>query len=82
MKQILIGLFAIAAVFNSKQVSAQKKTATTPAPKKKIELPEPYATESVKRNSKVIGWPEGKTPGAPAGFVVTKFADKLNSPRW
>ncbi|MBA4198115.1 MAG: L-sorbosone dehydrogenase [Chitinophaga sp.] len=82
MKQILIGLFAIAAVFNSKQVSAQKKTATTPAPKKKIELPEPYATESVKRNSKVIGWPEGKTPVAPAGFVVTKFADKLNSPRW
>ncbi|MES2371085.1 MAG: sorbosone dehydrogenase family protein [Bacteroidota bacterium] len=64
-------------------VDAQKKPAAKkPEPKKKIELPEPFATESVKRNSKVIGWPEGKTPIAPAGFVVTKFADKLNSPRW
>lgn len=62
---------------------AQKKIIVKkPEPKKKIELPEPFATESVKRNSKVIGWPEGKMPVAPAGFVVTKFADKLNSPRW
>ncbi|MES2330543.1 MAG: sorbosone dehydrogenase family protein [Bacteroidota bacterium] len=63
--------------------TAQKKPAAKKTePKKKIELPEPFATESVKRNSKVIGWPEGKTPVAPAGFMVTKFADKLNSPRW
>jgi glucose/arabinose dehydrogenase len=45
-------------------------------------LPEPYATPSTKKNSKVIGWPEGKTPVAPEGFTVTKYADKLNSPRW
>ena len=45
-------------------------------------LPAPYATTSTKRNSKVIGWPEGKTPVAPAGFTVTKFAGHLNSPRW
>jgi glucose/arabinose dehydrogenase len=47
-----------------------------------VNLPEPFATPAVKKNSKVIGWPEGKTPVAPEGFVVTKFADKLNSPRW
>lgn len=55
----------------------QKKNNT-----KKIQLPEPYATPATKRNSKVIGWPEGKTPVAPEGFVVTKYADKLSSPRW
>ena len=32
--------------------------------------------------SKVLGWPEGKTPVAPPGFVVTKFADSLKSVRW
>lgn len=45
-------------------------------------LPPPYATKSVKNYSKVIGWPEGKTPQAPAGFTVTKFADGLQNPRW
>lgn len=31
--------------------------------------------------SKVIGWPEGKTPVAPEGFTVTRFADGIKSPR-
>ncbi len=45
-------------------------------------LPEPYATKSVRNNSKVIGWPKELTPTAPAGFTVTRFADNLNNPRW
>lgn len=45
-------------------------------------LPQPYATPSVKNFSNVLGWPEGKTPVAPPGFVVTKFADSLENPRW
>lgn len=45
-------------------------------------LPEPYATESSTKRSDVIGWPADKTPMAPAGFTVTKFADNLQSPRW
>jgi glucose/arabinose dehydrogenase len=45
-------------------------------------LPEPYATESSTKRSDVIGWPADKTPVAPAGFTVTKFADNLQSPRW
>jgi glucose/arabinose dehydrogenase len=45
-------------------------------------LPAPYATKSVKNYSKVIGWPENKTPRAPAGFSVTKFAEGLQNPRW
>lgn len=47
-----------------------------------ITLPPPYATESKTNNSKVIGWPTGKTPKAPEGFTVTKFADGFENPRW
>lgn len=47
-----------------------------------ITLPPPYATESKSKYSKVIGWPEGKTPTAPEGFTVTKFADGFENPRW
>jgi glucose/arabinose dehydrogenase len=45
-------------------------------------LPQPYATKSVKNFSKVIGWPEDKTPIAPSGFTVTIYADSLENPRW
>lgn len=48
----------------------------------KIQLPEPYATPSSRKNSKVIGWSEGKTPVAPDGFTVKRFAGDLNNPRW
>ena len=45
-------------------------------------LPAPFATKSNRNFSKVIGWPAGKTPVAPAGFVVSRFADSLDNPRW
>jgi glucose/arabinose dehydrogenase len=45
-------------------------------------LPPPFATSSVRNFSKVIGWPAGKTPLAPEGFVVSRFADSLDNPRW
>ena len=45
-------------------------------------LPAPYATKSVRNQSKVIGWAAGKMPTAPAGFTVSKFADSLTGPRW
>lgn len=47
-----------------------------------LDLPEPYATRSSRNLSKVVGWPEGKTPLAPAGFTVTKYASDLESCRW
>lgn len=47
-----------------------------------IDLPEPDTTANTKNYSTVIGWPEGKTPIAPDGFTVTKFADGLRNPRW
>jgi len=51
-------------------------------PSEPPKLPPPDAGASVKKFAKVIGWPAGKTPTAPAGFKVTLFADKLQSPRW
>ncbi len=47
-----------------------------------VQLPQPYATKSTSKFSKVIGWPTGKTPIAPKGFKVTKFAEELENPRW
>ncbi|WP_066217822.1 PQQ-dependent sugar dehydrogenase [Formosa haliotis] len=45
-------------------------------------LPKPYATESVRKQSKLVDWPEGQLPKAPEGFTVTKFADGFENPRW
>lgn len=81
MKQKISFLLIIVCIITFGNCTAQKE-----AKKQKgippTNLPEPFATADITKNSRVIGWPEGKTPVAPAGFVVTKYADKLNSPRW
>lgn len=46
------------------------------------QLPKPYATRSAQLNSKVIGWPQGRTPTAPAGFRVSAYARDFDNPRW
>lgn len=48
----------------------------------KAQLPQPYATPSVRKSSRAIGWPQGKTPVVPNGFTITKYADGFNNPRW
>ena len=45
-------------------------------------LPAPFATKSVTKSSRIVGWKDGRQPTAPAGFVVTRFADSLEHPRW
>jgi glucose/arabinose dehydrogenase len=46
-----------------------------------LNLPPPDTNASKNKFSKVIGWPDGKTPVAPAGFTVAKFATGFKSPR-
>ena len=46
-----------------------------------LKLPAPFSTESVTKESKLVEWPEGEMPKAPAGFKVTKFAEGLEHPR-
>jgi glucose/arabinose dehydrogenase len=47
-----------------------------------VKLPPPFTTPSAVNFSTVIGWPQGKTPRAPAGFHVDLFAGDLQSARW
>jgi len=47
-----------------------------------LNLPQPFATESATKKSKVIGWHNDKKPIAPVGFQVSKFVDNLDHPRW
>jgi glucose/arabinose dehydrogenase len=46
------------------------------------ELPAPSPSESAVNFSTVIGWPQGKAPVAPEGFLVHRFDEGLISPRW
>jgi glucose/arabinose dehydrogenase len=42
----------------------------------------PAPSESHSNYSNVIGWKDGRTPQAPAGFKVEKYADGFDNPRW
>ena len=63
-------------------VTVNSQTTKVKTAVEEVILPEPFATASVRNNSKTIGWSGGKTPVAPSGFTVTKFADSLDNPRW
>ena len=81
-------LFTLALSFYSCSSNGQKngvadkpQTVATPA-SGTVELPQPFATKSATHFSHVVGWEEGRTPTAPTGFTVTRFADGLENPRW
>jgi glucose/arabinose dehydrogenase len=44
--------------------------------------PLPKPAESHENYSKVLGWKDGRTPKAPEGFKVTKYAENFENPRW
>lgn len=46
-----------------------------------MSLPAPDTNAAKTKFSKVIGWSDGKTPVAPEGFTVSKYASGLKSPR-
>ncbi|MET0241934.1 MAG: sorbosone dehydrogenase family protein [Flavitalea sp.] len=81
-------LFACGDISNKEKETIKDTTATSSATAANAEykdtttLPPPFETKSVNHFSKVIGWKDGKTPIAPQGFTVSKFADSLENPRW
>ncbi|WP_295129166.1 sorbosone dehydrogenase family protein [uncultured Chitinophaga sp.] len=79
---IILGLCIITACGNSSKQAQADSSGTAGVTPAGDSLPAPFATESVKKFSKVIGWKDGKTPVAPQGFTVTKFADGFENPRW
>lgn len=62
------------------QVTAQAPKINTEAQSDTLELP--YSTKSVTNFSHVIGWSDNQKPTAPEGFVVSKYADGFQNPRW
>lgn len=79
---ILLLLLALAGCQPQPKSEAGKTDTTVATPTQNVGLPAPYATESAKNFSTVVGWSNGKTPTAPAGFQVTMYANKLLNPRW
>jgi len=91
MKQLtfLLAVCFLMSRCNNSQTNAveeQKADSMEQTEKKVVEkgdsLPPPYATKSVNKKSNVIGWKKDQMPKAPEGFVVTKFAEGLDHPRW
>ncbi|SEI72283.1 Glucose/arabinose dehydrogenase, beta-propeller fold [Dyadobacter sp. SG02] len=85
---IIAGMLALASLTGCNNEKKEKEEAAQTGPDSvatatdQLTLPAPFATESVENRPKEEGWPDDKMPVAPEGFVVTKFADKFNSPRW
>jgi glucose/arabinose dehydrogenase len=61
---------------NTQQTSDEAVTQTDT-----LKLPPPDEKGAKSKFSNVIGWPAGKTPVAPEGFTVTRFAENIKSPR-
>lgn len=88
-KQILYAaLFASAVVSgcqsNSKNGEGKdslENDTTIETSAQELNLPAPDTAGAKSKFSKVIDWPAGKTPVAPDGFVVTRFASGIKSPR-
>ncbi|EPR71333.1 PQQ-dependent sugar dehydrogenase [Cyclobacterium qasimii] len=65
-----------------KEEYADKGSVTVETAVGDLTLEAPFTSESVTNQSKIVDWPEGVTPKAPEGFVVTRFAENLDHPRW
>lgn len=77
MNKIILSLILLFSLFISVGLISDVYSQT-----KELNLPKPYATPSSTNFSRVVGWPEGKTPIAPKGFTVNKFATGFHNPRW
>ena len=66
----------------SEQKHKQDSALATPLPPDLIPDSLPAPGKSSVLFADVIGWPQGKTPVAPTGFTVSKYADGFDNPRW
>jgi len=78
-----VALFAVSLITVSESGSsaAEQSRIVESGPADRIVLPLPYATRGVANPSRVVAWPKGEMPTAPAGFEVNLFADDLDNPR-
>lgn len=85
MKRYLLLLstvpFMLSCNSQTKKNTIKTDTTTNDSTTNALNLPAPDTGASKTKFSKVIGWPADKTPVAPAGFTVTRFAGNIKSPR-
>ncbi|WP_316929361.1 PQQ-dependent sugar dehydrogenase [Chryseobacterium daeguense] len=82
MKNYLLPAAALL-IFSCKDHKKQElsKTAEVATQTNTLKLPPPDEKNAKNKFSNVIGWPADKSPKAPEGFTVTRFAEKIKSPR-
>ncbi|CAH1000343.1 hypothetical protein LEM8419_01496 [Neolewinella maritima] len=66
---------------DQKDALAQQESVTVQTSVGPLELPSPYSTPSAVKQSQIVDWPAGRTPQAPEGFTVSRYADGLQHPR-
>ena len=85
---LLTSLILLAACTGPSKQEKQEAATSTPArivttpSADTVRLPTPYATKSATNWVKIVPWPAGKMPTAPAGFTVAEYAGGMDSPRW
>jgi len=79
---LFVSLFAgfLAPAFG--QAPSPNSAVRVTGPADRIVLPQTVAPSGEPKQRKVIGWPAGRMPTAPAGFRVTLFAEGFTLPRW
>jgi glucose/arabinose dehydrogenase len=75
MKRLVLTITAVAAASSALAQTGDRTSGPTP------ELAVPYATRSASHSPEVKPFPAGKLPQVPDGFVVSRFAAGLDSPR-
>ena len=82
MKKLTVSALALTVLACGPKKDENATSTTVQTAAQTLTLPAPYETKSAVHFSNIVGWPDGKTPQAPAGFAVTEFARDLDSPRW
>ncbi|MGA0560004.1 PQQ-dependent sugar dehydrogenase [Larkinella sp. VNQ87] len=78
---LLTALLSACGQSNKSETSESAETATTEQAEAPAAPDLPPPSESSTHFSNVVGWKDGETPKAPAGFVVTEYARDLENPR-
>ena len=74
---VAVSLMASAACAEKPTLPVEQRTGPTPT------LPAPHKSFlPTLKTPKAGSWAEGATPAVPAGFVVNRFAERLDHPRW
>ncbi len=76
MKRLVIAAMLLIAACSGSSPSTEGTFGADP------QLPAPEGGLPVVNPATAVGWPDGVAPTAPAGFVVSRFAEGLDHPRW